>query len=214
MLLSCGCIHSHSVGIAIAHFYPLCCSWQAAFGTCSEPSRLVNDGKTWSTRVDISHLQPYMQAGMPTRFSLANVLSNTYNVPIWAHVQLDVYFKGPQPSTSTTPQLQRHQQHHVVRRALHGSVTPQAPALARFPLSMSDEPSVPDEVMPLVPSGQTSMEALSVVSGYGDRCVMHLLEMLQHLAPCCKDGQPDAARILAAPLDQHKSIRPITSLRE
>jgi hypothetical protein len=165
---------------------------QAAFGTCSEPSRLINADKTWSTRVDITHLQPYLQAGMPTRFSLANVLSNTYNVPIWARARLDVYHKHAQPSASAKTHRQQRQQqhqqqllpqqspsqqedpHHAVGRALHGMAVVQAASASALPLSLCDTPAVPDEVMPLVPPGQAGMEALSVFGGQGDRCATGL----------------------------------------
>jgi hypothetical protein len=33
-----------------------------------------------------------MKRGMDTRFSLTNLLTNTYNVPIWAKVQLQMYY--------------------------------------------------------------------------------------------------------------------------
>ncbi|WIA17670.1 hypothetical protein OEZ85_014473 [Tetradesmus obliquus] len=138
----------------------------AAFGTCSEPSRLINADKTWSTRVDVSHLQPYMQPGMPTRFSLSNVLSNTYNVPIWARITLDVYYKIPTPSTTSSTHVGAS---HVVRRALQVPELPESAALTRYPLSMSSVQLVPDEVIPLVPFGKSDMEALSVIGGDGDR---------------------------------------------
>jgi hypothetical protein len=133
---------------------------------------LINADKTWSTRVDISHLQPYLQPGMPTRFSLANVLSNTYNVPIWARARVHVYFKTPLPA-STNPTTSRaftphsHRQ-HVVKRALLGSEVVEAAGML-FPMSMSSALSVPSEVIPLVPSGQPGMEALTVIGGNGDR---------------------------------------------
>jgi hypothetical protein len=158
---------------------------QAAFGTCSEPSRLINADKTWSTHVDVTHLQPYLQAGMPTRFSLANVLSNTYNVPIWARARLDVYYNHVQAFASAKSHRQQHQQpqsppqqlpqqqqepQHAFGRALHGMASIQAASSAAPPLSVCDAPAVPDEVMPLVHPGQPGMEALSVIGGQGDRC--------------------------------------------
>jgi hypothetical protein len=131
---------------------------------------------------------------MPTRFSLANVLSNTYNVPIWAHARLDIYYKRAEPSASVKTQLQQqsllqqqqhqqqqHQQlqqqqnqdpHHAVGRALHGMATAQATSAVTLPLSLCDAPAVPNEVMPLVSPGHAGMEALSVIGGQGDRCAM------------------------------------------
>jgi hypothetical protein len=114
-----------------------------------------------------------MQPGMPTRFSLSNVLSNTYNVPIWARVTMDVYFKTPMPLAASPqhagPGASQPKHQHVVKRALQGSVGPED-ALAQHPLSTSNAPSVPNELIPLMPSGVSGMEALSVVGGIGDRC--------------------------------------------
>ena len=98
---------------------------QAAFGTCSEPvpARPGTADKRWSATVDVTHLQPYIlsaaaspsaagssgggardagegdagggSAELPTRFRLDNVLSNMYNVPIWASAALEVHYLPP-----------------------------------------------------------------------------------------------------------------------
>ncbi|KAF8056397.1 Peptide-N4-(N-acetyl-beta-glucosaminyl)asparagine amidase A [Scenedesmus sp. PABB004] len=131
----------------------------AAFGTCSEPSRLIRADKRWSVTVDVSHLASYIRPGQPTRFALANVLDNTYNVPIWATARLEAVFtaKGA-PPWGTAAAARR--VHAAASAGARGAASPQLPAGA------------PDQVIPLVlPPASTEPygDALTSVAGSGDR---------------------------------------------
>lgn len=104
----------------------------AAFGTLSEPWRGPAANKTWTIKVDVTYLGAYLKPGMPTLFSLSNVLSNTYNVPLWARARLEVYSKKGYSSPKP--------------------VAEEAKPSAAAWLSLS-APGVPDEVLPLLAPG-------------------------------------------------------------
>jgi hypothetical protein len=63
----------------------LCCL-QAVRGTTAEPALFEAD-KEYSVTADITHLLPYIEPGMPTKFSLGNFVDNVFNVPVWAGEQ-------------------------------------------------------------------------------------------------------------------------------
>lgn len=111
-----------------------------------------------------------MTAGMPTRFDLANLLSNTYNVPIWAHVKMDVYYKTPHPSytkvSSDKPSGSSVEGVDAVTRMLMTARTRVAP---HTPLSLSSSSHVPNVVLPLLLPGQPDNEGLTSISGTSDR---------------------------------------------
>jgi hypothetical protein len=56
---------------------------QVVRGTTAEPAVFEAD-KEYNVTADITHFLSYMQPGMPIKFTIGNVLSNTYNVPVWA----------------------------------------------------------------------------------------------------------------------------------
>lgn len=87
---------------------------------------------------------------MPTVFGLGNLLSNTYNVPIWANVKLDVYYR--QPTHKTTKLLA------ASEPCVNCTV---AMAAATPALGSSAQDDVPNEVVPL---------QLPFLVGNGDRC--------------------------------------------
>lgn len=115
----------------------------AAFGTLSEPWRGPAANKTWTIKVDVTYLGAYLKPGMPTLFSLSNVLSNTYNVPLWARARLKVYSKKGYSSPKP--------------------VAEEAKPSAAAWLSLS-APGVPDEVLPLLPPGLGPGSGTSTIS--------------------------------------------------
>lgn len=72
------------------------------------PAKPGTADKRWSTTVDVTHLQPYIRQALTaspeltTRFRLDNVLSNVYNVPIWASATLEVYYLPPRSGGDVT----------------------------------------------------------------------------------------------------------------
>lgn len=78
---------------------------QAALGTCTEPTRWLGTDKWWSATIDITHLQAYMSPGLPTRLSMSNLLSNTYNVPLWGEATVQYFWAAadtPSPGSSSS----------------------------------------------------------------------------------------------------------------
>jgi hypothetical protein len=159
---------------------------QAAFGTCSEPARYGNGDKRWSTTVDVTHLQSYLEqppGELRTRFHLDNVLSNVYNAPIWSQVTLEAFYspEAPPPAGAggePEPAAKRAgwRRSHARRRAgakARGGPPPPLPedACERDDMRRMAAADVPHEVLPLVPAGGARAHgALSVLSGTGDRC--------------------------------------------
>lgn len=84
------------------HTTPTCTHYtpKAALGTLTEPTRWLGTDKWWSTTVDVTHLAAYLDAGAPTRLSLSNLLTNTYNVPLWAEATLQYYWQEEPSPTS------------------------------------------------------------------------------------------------------------------
>lgn len=132
--------------------------------------------------VDVTHLQNYMQPGMDTRFSLANVLTNTYNVPIWAKATLNVYYQLVVPSRKL-----------LSYRTKPAAAAATAAASSGMLQTMSDMPSnmlqegrqaraadvsglnplqsadVPTEVLPLTPPDSISFDSLISIAGNSDK---------------------------------------------
>jgi hypothetical protein len=151
---------------------------QAGLGTCPEPARPGEGDKRWSTTIDATHLLPYIQSspGLPTRFRLDSVLSNTYNTPIWASATLEAFY-GQSPDAATASERAGPKS-----EAAHGAAGPKSEAASEAAARVRGklipapawEADVPDEVVPLVPAAALegrSSEALSVLSGTGDKCV-------------------------------------------
>jgi hypothetical protein len=169
----------------------------AAFGTCSEPARVKAHDKRWSAVVDVTHLRSYLRPGQPTRFSLSNVLSNVYNVPLWAAATLEVYYKdkGPLPpalavagapgaapavaSSEIKPTAARAQAKMKASTAAAGT-PPRSRLLQKHAggkaCARPPAGAPPDEVVPLVPPGrgQGDDNAVFVLSGSGDRFVREI----------------------------------------
>lgn len=149
---------------------------QAALGTLTEPTRWLGTDKWWSTTTDITHLQSYLAPGLPTRLILANLLSNTYNVPLWAEVTLTYYWPQPAPSTGHIPATAAAAGAAEGGRsgssAAGGHVVAAAPGdngpAGRTAAVGAAPAGVPDEVVPLVPNPE-DFESLVVLAGRGDR---------------------------------------------
>lgn len=146
----------------------------------------------WTVTVDVSYLQAYLQPGLPTRFSLGNVLSNTYNVPIWAKATLAIYYQTEAPSRTLLPESAISAGVEAVAAARtsfksqHSHFSPNMTEISRTNMSfsthnvtgvlvtpggvLSDLPAdVPTEVIPLT-IANNDYESLVSVSGNGDRC--------------------------------------------
>lgn len=74
----------------------------AVRGTTAEPALFEAD-KEYSVAADITHLLPYIEPGMPTKFSLGNFVDNVFNVPVWAAVTLEVYYNSASSKPRTAP---------------------------------------------------------------------------------------------------------------
>ena len=139
---------------------------QAGFGTCPEPARPGEGDKRWSTTVDVTNLLPYVQSnpGLPTRFRLDSVLSNTYNAPIWASATLEAFY-GPAAAKHAGPKSEA--------AGADAAFEAAPPLRGKLCQAAARDADVPDEAFPLVPeavrSGRSD-EALSTLSGAGDRC--------------------------------------------
>jgi hypothetical protein len=186
---------------------PTCPTQQAALGTCSEPvpARVGTADKRWAATADVTHLQPYIEqqpgpgqseddgSTLFTRFRLDSVLSNTYNVPIWASATLQVLYHSRKPSPSRrqvpdaeTPAPDKAAATASATQAAGAAVRKQRRGAGSAAGSLGDAnrtarrgtfvpaaADVPDEVVPLVPEvhpGVPSSDALTVLTGTGDRC--------------------------------------------
>ncbi|KAI8474167.1 MAG: hypothetical protein J3K34DRAFT_456983 [Monoraphidium minutum] len=167
----------------------------AALGTCGEPvpARVGTADKTWSVTADVTHLQPYLEksaSDLPVRLRLDNVLSNVYNVPIWAAATLQVIYhrRGPPSAASRGPAAGGG---GAARALLGGAVgaagAPGSESAAAAPRRRDREGAggsgvvnrgfapaaadVPDDLLPLVVEaapGVLPAESLATLSGTGD----------------------------------------------
>lgn len=107
--------------------------------------------------MDVTNLQAYFQAGQPIRFSLSNLLSSTYNVPIWASATLSFYYRWEDSSNGDGDAPSQ----------------PDASAAAGDVVAAAAE-VVPDEVLPLVLPSAGADSTVSM-AGTGDRWGIHCL---------------------------------------
>ena len=163
-----------------------------ALGTLAEPARASEArGKRWAAAVDATRLQTYMRPGMATRFRLDNVLSNTYNVPLWAAVTLQVFYTPPPPAAAApsppavagvggapasgavagggTKRRQKQQGQRGAGAADGDGAGDACSSAATPPLTAAAD--VPDELFPLVPEaapGVPASDSLATLAGAGD----------------------------------------------
>lgn len=124
-------------------------------------------------------MQAYLRPGLPTRCSLSNLISNTYNVPLWAEATLHFYWTQKAPSHAAGQPLAAAADSAVAGAAAELAPPPSALALASSAApataptkpetaAATTMPSVPDEVMPLIPR-EDDAESMTVLTGQGDR---------------------------------------------
>jgi hypothetical protein len=123
---------------------------------------VLNTDKRWSATADVTHLQAYLQPGQPTRFALANLLSTTYNVPIWAHARLDFFWADAGDAADAAAHAQ--QPPAAAAGAAADAAAADATAAAAAAAVAED---VPHEVLPLVLPGAGDDATVSV-AGQGD----------------------------------------------
>lgn len=119
--------------------------------------------------VDVTYLQNYLQPGMDTRFSLANVLTNTYNTPLWAKATLNVYYHMPKPSRKLLAESLKPSaaspstvSDSTISMVNEGSSTRASDSSSDSPTQAAD---VPSEVLPLTLPEATDFSSLVSVSG-------------------------------------------------
>jgi hypothetical protein len=124
-------------------------------------------------------MQAYLRPGLPTRCSLSNLISNTYNVPLWAEATLQFYWMQQAPSNVGGQPLEA-----AADSAVAGAAATLAPLLGEpatepsaAPATVTTKPEVaaaaamasfPDEVVPLIPR-EDDAESMTVLMGQGDR---------------------------------------------
>lgn len=148
-----------------------CALLQVALGTCTEPTRWLGTDKWWSTTVDITHLQAYLAPGQLTRMSLSNLLSNTYNVPLWAEARIQYYWHEQQhaaddsvQSDPVVPPVTERPAGSMAAAPVAGAALPPAAAAA----TVAATADVPYEVIPLTPNADAEVST-AVLVGTGDR---------------------------------------------
>ncbi len=115
--------------------------------------------KRWSTTVDVTHLQAYVTPGMTTRFRLDNVLSNTYNVPIWSKVTLQTFLTRAKPAPMSAA---------AVVLAGHGAAAgkaPPPPAASPAAAPGAPTPIAANNISPMIAHGGTHVTNATSAGG-------------------------------------------------
>jgi hypothetical protein len=108
--------------------------------------------------------------------SLSNLLSNTYNVPLWAEARIQYYWHNQQPQQQHAavdgvesvpgvhPAAETPTESVTAAAAVASAAMPPPTAAA----AVAATADVPDEVIPLTPNADAE-EATAVLVGTGDR---------------------------------------------
>jgi hypothetical protein len=117
-------------------------------------------------------MQAYLRPGLPTRCSLSNLISNTYNVPLWAEATLTFHWAQDSAASEAPSKVGRQPLEAAAALAPQPAIAPRA-APATAPLkteaaAAAAGASVPDEVVPLTPR-EDDAQSMTVLAGQGDR---------------------------------------------